>query len=81
MFWIIFYQPTHVFFYFLLFMNVPMYGALATLTWRLSPGNLGLLGDTAAVMIYLGLLALFVGRHLKTADFYVTGGRVSTPTR
>lgn len=47
-------------FYFLLFMNVPMFIALAVLTWRLSAGGVGLLSDTMATALYAGLVALFV---------------------
>jgi len=47
-------------FWFLLAMNIPMYIALAVLTWKLSPANLGLLGDTACAIIYVGLTLLYV---------------------
>jgi NNP family nitrate/nitrite transporter-like MFS transporter len=47
-------------FYLLLFMNIPMYVALAVLTWKLSPTNLGLLSDSAVVVLYLGLFLLFL---------------------
>lgn len=47
-------------FYFLLFMNVPMYVALGVLTWRLSSGGVGLLTDSVAYLIYAGLVALYV---------------------
>ncbi|HBR95553.1 MAG TPA: MFS transporter [Opitutae bacterium] len=47
-------------FYFLLFMNVPMYLALAVLTWRLSNGGVGLLTPAFAYVIYAGLLALYL---------------------
>lgn len=47
-------------FWFLLAMNIPMYLALAVLTWKLSPANLGLLGDTACSIIYVGLVALYI---------------------
>ncbi len=46
-------------FWFLLAMNIPMYIALAVLTWKLSPTNLGLLGDTACTIIYVGLVLLY----------------------
>ncbi len=46
--------------YFLLAMNVPMYLALATLVWKLSPANLGLLGDSACLALYCVLVVLFV---------------------
>jgi NNP family nitrate/nitrite transporter-like MFS transporter len=47
-------------FWFLLGMNIPMYIALAVLTWKLSPSNLGLLGSTACYVIYAGLVALYL---------------------
>lgn len=47
-------------FYFLLAMNLPMYGALATLTWKLGPDNLGLLSGMASTACYLGLGVLAV---------------------
>jgi len=46
-------------FWFYLAMNVPMYAALAVLTWKLSPSNIGLLSAWAADAIYVGLVALF----------------------
>lgn len=45
--------------YFYFAMNIPMYIALAVLTWKLSPTNLALLGETATNVIYVGLVALF----------------------
>lgn len=45
-------------FYFYLAMNIPMYAALACLVWKLSPVNLGLLTDTAALSMYIGLVAV-----------------------
>ncbi len=47
-------------FYFLLLMNIPMYIALAVLTWKLCPGKLNLLSDAMANIIYFGLLVLFI---------------------
>ncbi|NKI18992.1 NarK family nitrate/nitrite MFS transporter [Spongiibacter sp. KMU-166] len=41
-------------------MCVPMYAALAVLTWKLSPTNLGLLNDVAAIALYVVLAVLFV---------------------
>lgn len=38
--------------YFYIAMCVPMYAALATLTWKLSPANLGLLTDFASLATY-----------------------------
>ena len=47
-------------FWFLLAMNIPMYIALAVLTWKLSPANLGLLTDSACYSIYAGLVVLYL---------------------
>lgn len=46
-------------FYFLLAMNVPMYAALATLAWKLSPTGVNLLPQIAVTIIYVFLAALF----------------------
>lgn len=46
-------------FYFYLFMNVPMYAALAVLAWKLSPTGVALLSDTAVTSIWIGLVVLF----------------------
>ncbi len=43
----------------LLFMNIPMYAALAVLTWKLSPANLGLLDTSISNIFYVGLIVLF----------------------
>jgi NNP family nitrate/nitrite transporter-like MFS transporter len=45
---------------FYIIMCVPMYLALATLTWKLSPANLGLLNDAASIALYVVLVVLFV---------------------
>lgn len=45
-------------FYFYLFMNIPMYGAMAVLTWKVS--LLGLLTGFVADIIYILLLVLFI---------------------
>lgn len=47
-------------FFFLLFMKIPMYAALALLTWKLSPNGVSLLSETTAVLCYIGLALLFV---------------------
>ena len=47
-------------FFLLLVMKVPMYAALALLTWKLSPAGVSLLSEGAALGIYLGLVALYV---------------------
>ncbi len=47
-------------FYFYLAMNIPMYAALAVLSWKLSPSGVGLLTDTAMYGIWIGLVVLYV---------------------
>ncbi len=47
-------------FYFYLAMNIPLYVALAILTWRLSPAQTALLSETACYGIYTVLIVLFV---------------------
>ncbi len=43
----------------LIIMKIPLFGALALLTWKLSPGNVGLLSSLAATVIYTTLVLLF----------------------
>ena len=47
-------------FWFLLGMNLPMYLALAVLTWRLSPGGVGLISDVVARVMYAALALLYL---------------------
>lgn len=47
-------------FFFYIGMNIPMYAALAVLTWKLSPTGVGLLTDTAATALYVVLVVLFL---------------------
>ncbi len=47
-------------FFFMLFMKLPMYGALSLLTWKLSPAGVSILSDLAATIIYIVLAAIFV---------------------
>ncbi|NMP32452.1 NarK family nitrate/nitrite MFS transporter [Thalassotalea sp. M1531] len=47
-------------FYFLLIMKLPMYGALALLTWKLSPNGVSLLSETFALIVYVALVALYI---------------------
>ncbi|UWZ99987.1 NarK family nitrate/nitrite MFS transporter [Vibrio splendidus] len=47
-------------FFFLLIMKIPMYAALALLTWKLSPSNINMLSDIAVYSVYAGLAALYV---------------------
>ncbi|MGJ8676380.1 MAG: NarK family nitrate/nitrite MFS transporter [Akkermansiaceae bacterium] len=65
-------------FYFLIGMTVPMYAALAVLVWKLSPGNINLLGSTAATTCYVGLVLLFVFQvsqiHRVNREMLANGG-------
>jgi len=45
--------------YFYLFMNIPMYAALAVLAWKLSPTGVNLLTAEVVQAIYIGLFALY----------------------
>jgi NNP family nitrate/nitrite transporter-like MFS transporter len=53
-------------FYLLLIMKLPMYGALALLTWKLSPEGVSLLSSNMAIAAYLGLVVLFIVEVRKT---------------
>lgn len=53
-------------FYLLLIMKLPMYGALALLTWKLSPEGVSLLSSNMAIAAYLGLVVLFIIEVRKT---------------
>jgi len=46
-------------FYFLLIMKLPMYGALALLTWKLSPNGVSLLSESVTTIVYLSLVVLY----------------------
>ncbi len=45
-------------FFFCLLMNIPMFGALAVLTWKVT--GLGLIGDFAATVIYAALIGIYL---------------------
>jgi NNP family nitrate/nitrite transporter-like MFS transporter len=47
-------------FFFLLIMKVPMYAALALLTWKLSPSGVNMLSETTSLFCYVGLVLLFI---------------------
>ncbi|PHR98780.1 MAG: MFS transporter [Oceanobacter sp.] len=47
-------------FYFLLIMKLPMYAALALLTWKLSPEGVSLLNELTSILCYIGLALLFI---------------------
>lgn len=44
---------------FYLIMNIPMFAALAVLTWKLSPSGVNLLTETTVLIIYVGLILLY----------------------
>lgn len=64
-------------FYFYLAMNIPMYIALAVLTWKLSPAGVALLSDSAASMFYVALAALFI---FQTYHIYQVNKDIFTKT-
>ena len=47
-------------FYFLLFMKLPMYGALALTTWKLTPSGVSVISQFSAYIIYFSLFAIFI---------------------
>ena len=47
-------------FYLLLVMKLPMYAALALLTWKLSPSGVSLLSELVTTIVYVSLVILFV---------------------
>lgn len=60
-----------------LFMSIPMYAALAVLTWKLSPSVLGWLDSTVSTSIYLLLAGLFILQTYKIIS--INKGIFSTP--
>jgi NNP family nitrate/nitrite transporter-like MFS transporter len=54
-------------------MNIPMFAALAVLTWKLGPANLLMLDSITTNLIYAGLTALFVyqGYHIYKINKHV----------
>jgi len=47
-------------FYLLILMKLPLFGALALLNWKLSPSGVSLIGEQISILIYVGLVALFI---------------------
>ena len=41
-------------------MNIPLYLALGVLTWKLSPTNMGLINEATTMVIYAGLVILYL---------------------
>ncbi len=62
-------------FFFYLLMNIPMYIALAVLTWKLSPANLGMLSETVSYSIYACLVLLYA---YQTAQVWRINGHIFT---
>lgn len=46
-------------FFLLLIMKIPMYAALALLSWKLSPAGVSLISETVCIASYIGLALLF----------------------
>jgi NNP family nitrate/nitrite transporter-like MFS transporter len=55
-------------FFLYLVMNIPIYAALALLTWKLGPANLGLLSTGVANAIYLALLIVYLVQVFKVYE-------------
>ncbi|KMT65569.1 NarK family nitrate/nitrite MFS transporter [Catenovulum maritimum] len=55
-------------FAFLIVMKLPMYFALALLTWKLSPEGVTLISESAALIAYVGLVVLFIVDCYKAYD-------------
>jgi NNP family nitrate/nitrite transporter-like MFS transporter len=56
-------SPGDLFLY--LLMNIPMYAALALLTWKLGPHNLKMLSASVAYIIYVTLAGLYVFQTIR----------------
>ena len=64
-------------FFLYLVMNIPLFAALAVLTWKLSPSNLGMLSEAVTIMIYIILLTLYI---FQTIRIYQINKHVFTET-
>jgi len=60
-------------FYLLLVMKLPMYGALALLTWKLSPAGVQLLSENTTLIAYVALVALYI---LEVKQTYSVNGHL-----
>jgi NNP family nitrate/nitrite transporter-like MFS transporter len=56
-------SPGDLFLY--LIMNIPLYGALAVLAWKLGPSNLGVLGPALTEGIYTVLVGVYVFQTVR----------------
>ncbi|HFD81325.1 MAG TPA: NarK family nitrate/nitrite MFS transporter [Gammaproteobacteria bacterium] len=52
-------------FFLYLLMNVPMYAALAVLTWKLGPSNLGMLNEVTTLFIYATLVGVYIFQAIR----------------
>ena len=52
-------------FFLYLLMNIPLYAALAVLTWKLGPDNLKMLGEDVTLLIYAVLVGLYVFQTIR----------------
>lgn len=52
-------------FFLYLVMNIPLYAALAVLTWKLGPANLKMLGASVTNMIYAVLAGVYIFQSLR----------------
>jgi len=64
-------------FFLYLIMNIPMYAALAVLTWKLSPSNLNMLNEIVSTSIYALLIGLYI---FQTIRIYQINKHVFTET-
>jgi NNP family nitrate/nitrite transporter-like MFS transporter len=55
-------------FWFYIAMNIPMYIALAVLTWKLSPAGVGLLSDSTSSILWFTLAVIFVFQFYQIYD-------------
>lgn len=62
-------------FFLYIVMNIPMYAALAVLTWKLSPANLGMLTNNVSWIIYATLIGIFI---FQTIRIWQINGHVFT---
>ncbi|MBU2970716.1 NarK family nitrate/nitrite MFS transporter [Pseudoalteromonas sp. C2R02] len=64
-------------FFLLLLMKLPLYAALALLTWKLSPAAVNMISDNFAIVIYFSLILLFLYEVKQT--WKVNGHIFKTP--
>jgi NNP family nitrate/nitrite transporter-like MFS transporter len=64
-------------FYLLLLMKLPLYAALALLTWKLSPSAVSMISDNFAIGVYIALFLLFIYEVKQT--WRVNGHIFKTP--